>query len=121
MTKKTELVVHIQAVGFLDWWNTQTIKAQQDWLKRHTDDSNRAAALANQKVRKTAAARKHGVYPGIQLVEGGWGIFVRAYRQGRWVETNENAEPWPTAARALDAARRAALELAQREKLPVRG
>ena len=45
-------MILVHSIGFLDWWNTLTIKAQQDWLLRHTDDSNREVALANQKRRK---------------------------------------------------------------------
>lgn len=58
-TEKIRLIKHpkfittIMSCSFLDWWNDQTIKTQQDWLKRHDDtDSNRKIALANQKGRK---------------------------------------------------------------------
>jgi len=49
MTKPTTPTFMIEAFTFLDWWNDQTIAMQQDWLKRHTDDSNRVVALANLK------------------------------------------------------------------------
>ena len=39
---------------FLDWWNEQTIKKQQEWFTRHTkdNDTNWKVAVKNQKVRK---------------------------------------------------------------------
>jgi len=66
-------------------------------------------------------ATKHGVYYGTRpLDDGGWGIVVIAFRNGDWVETNENTQPWPGERYARDAAFRAANEMAERENLPVR-
>ena len=45
----------IETFTFLDWWNDQTIKTQQDWFKRHTRKNDRAnyeIAVANQKAPK---------------------------------------------------------------------
>src|SRR5262245_16266592 len=43
------LTIRMTEVGFLDWWNTQSVAAQRDWLTRHPVDRNRATAVAHLK------------------------------------------------------------------------
>jgi hypothetical protein len=48
----------IEAIGFLDWWNGLSIKAQQGYLKSHSkSDSNYKWAIANQKKRQPRRKR----------------------------------------------------------------
>lgn len=44
-----------------------------------------------------------------------WRIKVRAYKDGQFVESDDNRQPWPNRDAALAAAKRSAQALAQRE------
>ena len=58
----------------------------------------------------------HGIYYGIRPLENGrYGILVKTYIKGEWIETDKNTTPWPTAAIAEDRAHRAAVCKAERE------
>lgn len=53
---------------------------------------------------------KHGIYYSTRpLPSGSHGILVSIWRNGRWLETNQNTQPWPTSAVALDRAKRTAM------------
>lgn len=63
---------------------------------------------------------KHGIFYGSRPLPGGkFGIVIATYIKGKWIETDLNKTPWPSAAVALDRAKGHAEARAFDEKLPV--